>query len=99
MSRVHKRVLKLVNFLVQNLLKPYIFIWGHIVPEYMMPCGQLAVRGPPDNSLKLYGASAPMCQVPSIREVLKVKHQETFWNWELSPRTNLIWDHYSIMGT
>ena len=27
-SRVHKRVLKLVNFLVQNLLKPYMFNLG-----------------------------------------------------------------------
>ncbi len=34
-----------------------------------------------------------------IREVLKVKGKETFWNWELSPRPNLIWDHYSITGT
>ena len=27
-TRVHKRVLKLVNFLVQNLLKPYMFDLG-----------------------------------------------------------------------
>ena len=30
---------------------------------------------------------------------VKGKGKETFCKWELSPKTNLIWDHYTIMVT
>ena len=39
-------------------------------------------------------------QTPKLnKSPQKKRKKETFWNCELSPRRNLIWDHYSITGT
>ena len=56
MARVHKRVLKLVNFEVQKVHRTCL-IWRHIVAEHMMPDGQFAILV---NSLKLFCSSRPM---------------------------------------